>query len=62
MNNYPSTQPLAQTAGKERARDGGGRGQWRTAGMLLLEVADNGWIWGARGERSEPSICLLPAA
>ena len=23
--------------------------------------ADNGWIWGARGERSEPSICLLPA-
>ena len=25
-------------------------------------VADNGWIWGARGERSEPSFGLLPAA
>ena len=25
-------------------------------------VADNGWIWGARGERSEPSMGLLPAA
>ena len=24
--------------------------------------ADNGWIWGARGERSEPSMGLLPAA
>jgi len=27
-----------------------------------LMVADNGWIWGARGERSEPSMGLLPAA
>ena len=26
-----------------------------------LMVADNGWIWGARGERSEPSMGLLPA-
>ncbi len=24
-------------------------------------VADNGWIWGARGERSEPSMGLLAA-
>ncbi len=25
-------------------------------------VADNGWIWGARGERSEPSMGPPPAA
>ena len=64
MNNYPSTQPLTQAARKERGRDGGGRGQRRTVGVLLLEVADNGQRWGRarRAKRAEPlpaACCLL---
>ena len=62
MNNYQSTAFGTDRQRGARARRGAGGGNGERLGCCCLMVADNGWIWGARGERSEPSMGLPPAS